>query len=144
MPRLSCRALPAAVCLAALPRLAQAQAAPTPPAPPISTNNTANIFDPNRAPIIVIRIGAHRLVLAEPRPTIPDDLRDSDLNSTFDALFTIHADGTASVKMVSSTGNQTLDALALDAAKRWTFRPATRGGQPVESFLRLRVEFEVS
>lgn len=82
--------------------------------------------------------------VSEPKPAIPDDLRDSDLSTAFDALFTIHTDGTASVKMVSSTGNQTLDALALDAAKRWTFRPATRGGQPVESFLRLRVEFSVS
>jgi protein TonB len=82
--------------------------------------------------------------MSEPKPTIPDDLRDSDLDAAFNALFTIHADGTASVKMVSSTGNQTLDALALNAAKRWTFRPATRGGQPVESFLRLRVEFDVS
>ena len=38
----------------------------------------------------------------------------------------------------------TLDTLALKAVRRWTFRPATRGGQPVESFLRLRVEFSVS
>lgn len=61
MSRLTCRALAlVAACLATLPRaaLAQAPAAPMPPSVPNS-----NIFDPNRAPIIVIRIGAHRLVL---------------------------------------------------------------------------------
>ncbi len=50
----------AAVCLAALPRLAAAQTAP---APTITINGTTNIFDPNTAPVIVIRIGARRLVL---------------------------------------------------------------------------------
>jgi len=59
MPRLPRRArFAAAVCLAALPRLADAQAAP--PAP---TAAHTNIFDPNNAPIIVIRIGTRRLVL---------------------------------------------------------------------------------
>jgi len=82
--------------------------------------------------------------LTQPRPAIPDDLRDADLNAAFEGLFTVRTDGTATVKMVSSTGNSSLDGLALDAARRWTFRPATRDGQPVESFLRLRIEFEVS
>lgn len=82
--------------------------------------------------------------VAQPRPAIPDDLRDADLNAAFEGLFTVRSDGTATVKMVSSTGNPTLDSLALDAARRWTFRPATRDGQPVESYLRLRIEFDVS
>lgn len=81
--------------------------------------------------------------LAQPRPTIPDELRDSDVNAAFEGLFTVHADGTATVKMVSSTGTPALDSLALDAARRWTFRPAMRDGQPVESYLRLRIEFDV-
>jgi len=98
---------------------------PPPPPPPVPTLTAA-------------------VPLSQPKPSIPDDLRDSDLNADFDALFTVHADGSASVKMVSSTGNSALDSLALDSAKRWTFRPATRNGQPVQSFLRLRIEFDVS
>ncbi len=82
--------------------------------------------------------------LSQPRPAIPDALRDADLNAAFEGVFTVRTDGTATVKMISSTGNAALDSLALDAARRWTFRPATRDGQPVESFLRLRIEFDVS
>ena len=109
---------------------------PPAPAPPPPAPKPAPLPPP---PVVTAAVP-----VSEPKPSIPDDLRDSDLSADFNALFTVHPDGSASVKMVSSTGNQTLDALALDAARRWTFRPATRGGQPVESFLRLRVEFSVS
>ena len=60
MPRLLRRVLfLASACLAALPHVALAQSLPS--VPPTVPN--AAIFDPNRAPIIVIRIGVHRLVL---------------------------------------------------------------------------------
>ena len=63
MSRLPCRALAlAAACLAALTSPATAQTPPVPSAVPPGTPNS-NIFDPNRAPVIVIHIGAHRLVL---------------------------------------------------------------------------------
>ena len=63
MPRPPRRArLAAAVFLAVLPRLADAQTAPAPPAPVTNSSNT-NIFDPSRAPLIIIRIGARRYVL---------------------------------------------------------------------------------
>jgi protein TonB len=83
-------------------------------------------------------------VVANPQPALPDDMRASDLSATFRALFTIHPDGTADVKMIDSTGNSELDQLALDAAKQWRFRPATKDGTPIESYLRLDVEFDVS
>ena len=68
MSRLSCRALAlAAACWATLPGVALAQT-PTAAAPPGVPNSA--IFDPNRAPIIVIRIGVHRLVLV-PRTVGP-------------------------------------------------------------------------
>ncbi len=118
-------------------------ASPAPPAPAPSVTPPAPKPAPP-APLPAAPLVTAAVPVSQPKPSIPDDLRDSDLSTDFNALFTVHADGTASVKMVSSTGNQTLDALALDAARRWTFRPATRGGQPVESFLRLRVEFSVS
>jgi hypothetical protein len=68
MPRLLRRAfLAAAVSLAALPRAADAQTAPLPPVSNTthSTTNSSNtnIFDPNRAPLIIIQIGARRYVL---------------------------------------------------------------------------------
>lgn len=80
-----------------------------------------------------------------PQPSIPDDLRTDALDKTFVAEFVVSASGTPSdVKVAQSTGNDELDRLALDTAKKWKFKPATRDGQPIESRIRLHIEFQVS
>ncbi len=119
--------------------------APAPPAaripephPPAS--NPLPAPSPPAAHIPTLRAA---VPLSQPQPEIPDDLRGTELNTTFEGVFRVHADGTATVKTVAGTGNPTLDALALDAARRWKFRPATRDGEPVESYLRLKIEFDV-
>lgn len=107
---------------------------PTPPAPkPV----------PAPPPVAHIPILQAAVPLAQPHPEIPEDLRGSELNTSFEGVFTVHTDGTATVKTVAGTGNSTLDALALDVARHWRFRPAMRDGEPVESYLRLKVEFDV-
>lgn len=113
------------------------QPAPTPaPAPqPVAPAQPT----PPPAPVVV-----DAQLISNPKPTIPDDLLGSDLDTNFWALFTIRPDGTTEVKIIQSTGNQELDSIALQCARQWKFRPATRDGQPVESYERLQVEFQVS
>ncbi|MBV9848656.1 MAG: energy transducer TonB [Armatimonadetes bacterium] len=76
-------------------------------------------------------------------PMLPAQEFAEDAEMIFLALFTIRADGTADVEMVRSTGDEAMDAVALEAARQWTFEPATYGGVPVQSYLRLRIEFEL-
>jgi len=112
--------------------------APTPPpvvTPPVPPKVVAAPAPPP-APVVV-----PAEALLQPRPTLPDDLSVDDIHNDFEALFSISKDGTATAKMLASTGDSRLDALALDAARRWTFRPATVNGQPVDSYRRLRIEF---
>ncbi len=80
-----------------------------------------------------------------PQPTIPDDLRAEALHATFVAEFVVGVDGKpSSVKAAQSTGNDELDRLALETARKWRFKPATRDGQPIESRVRLHIEFQVT
>ena len=81
----------------------------------------------------------------QPQPTIPDELRAEALDKTCIVEFIVGPDGRpTTVRIATSTNVQQLDQLALDAARQWRFRPATRDGQPVESRVRLHIEFQVS
>jgi protein TonB len=80
-----------------------------------------------------------------PQPTIPDDLRSDAIDKTCVAEVTVSETGMpVSVKISQSSGNSELDALAMDTAKRWRFKPATSDGVPVQSTVRLHIEFQVS
>lgn len=81
----------------------------------------------------------------EPKPAIPDDLRADALDKTCVVRFTVSPDGTAAkVEIAQSSGSDELDRAALDAARQWKFKPATRDGEPVESQVNLHIEFQVS
>ncbi len=82
---------------------------------------------------------------SEPQPAIPDDLRDEALDKTCVAEVTVGPDGKPTdAKISQSSGSDELDRLALDAARQWKFKPATRDGAPVESIVRIHIEFQVS
>jgi len=81
----------------------------------------------------------------EPQPAIPEDLRADALDKTCVVRFTVGPDGsTIRVQIAQSSGNNELDRAALDAARQWKFKPATRDGEPVESQVNLHIEFQVS
>jgi protein TonB len=80
-----------------------------------------------------------------PQPSVPDDLRAAALDKTVVVEITVDAEGNSSdVKLAQPTGNDELDRIALETARKWKFKPATRDGQPIESRVRLHIEFQVS
>ena len=116
----------------------------TPPVtpPPTPTPPVAPPPAPVAPPPPHIPVTTAPTVVQEVRPTIPADFAEEHLPVTFRAAFHVHLDGTATVEVLDSTGDKTLDRLALEAAQRWTFRPATEDGKPVDGgCLRLRVDF---
>ncbi len=115
------------------------------PAPPPPTPKPAPPPAPNPAPAPKTPVYTEAEPISSPQPTIPDDLRGEALDKTFVAEFTVEPDGKPSaVKVVQSTGNDELDRLALDTARQWRFKPATKDGEPVQSIVRLHIEFQVS
>ena len=88
--------------------------------------------------------GSAARVISQPMPSLPDDLREDAYQAIAVARFDIHADGTIEVELSKPTQNPRLNALLLEALRKWRFFPAMQGGHPVESHQDVRVHFNVS
>ena len=83
------------------------------------------------------------LAFYAPAPVIPEYLRDKELNTSAVIDFFISAQGTVTPRLVGSTGNEELDAIAVNTAKKWQFRPAEQNHRPIDAKVRLRIIFLV-
>ena len=88
--------------------------------------------------------GSTARVISQPMPALPDDLREDAYQAVAVARFDIHADGTIEVELSRPTQNPRLNALLLEALRKWRFFPAMQGGHAVESHQDVRVHFNVS
>ena len=95
--------------------------------------------DKPHVPVLVAAVATYR-----PEPEIPDEFRSEELDKTTTVLLEILPDGTVGdVNVQSSCGVEELDSVAVNAAKRWKFQPATKDGEPIKSHVRLHVQFKV-
>lgn len=78
-----------------------------------------------------------------PSPAIPEYLRNQNLNTSVVIDFYVSAQGATTPRLVNSSGNEELDAIAIATAKRWQFRPAEKDHKPIDAKVRLRILFEV-
>lgn len=88
---------------------------------------------PNHGPIAIYA----------PSPVIPEYLRDQEFKSIVVIDFMVSALGASSPRLVSSSGNEELDALALKTASLWQFRPAEKDHKPIDAKVRLNIVFQV-
>jgi TonB family protein len=78
-----------------------------------------------------------------PAPVIPNYLRDQNLKTSVVIEFLVTAQGLVTPRLLDSSGNDELDAIAVKTASLWKFRPAAQDNVPVDSKTRLRILFEV-
>jgi TonB family protein len=83
------------------------------------------------------------IVLYSPPPVIPPYLQNQELKTHVVIDFYVNSLGVANPRLVGSSGNEELDAIALETIKKWQFRPAEQEGKPIDSKVRLRIVFEV-
>lgn len=110
---------------------------PTPSLPgPLDEENQTEAgpqIAPNHGPIAVYA----------PTPEIPPYLQNKELKTSVIIEFRISAQGSTTARLVGSSGNEELDAIAIETVKKWQFRAAEKEHQPIESKVRLRIKFEV-
>lgn len=80
--------------------------------------------------------------LNNPPPPYPEECRCRGEQGTVVLKVLVSPRGTAqSVALIRSSGFGPLDRAALDAVRKWRFRPATVGGMPVESYVVVPIRF---
>ena len=86
---------------------------------------------------------ADALAVECPQPEIPASLHEECYKSCCLARFCINHEGKHEVTLVSSSGSDEVDEIALSTLRRWKFKPAMLNGKPVQSVRKIKVEFEV-
>ena len=80
--------------------------------------------------------------LDTPPPQFPLPLACAGIGGQTLLEVEVGAGGTPTrITQLRSSGNEQLDRLAKDAVQGWTFRAATRGGQPVAQTIQVPVNF---
>lgn len=83
------------------------------------------------------------VAIFSPAPKIPSSLQEADLHTSVVIDFLVSADGSAIPRLVGSSGNEELDAIAIASVKKWRFHPAEQDHHPLDAKVRLRILFEV-
>ncbi|MEZ5301678.1 MAG: TonB family protein [Verrucomicrobiales bacterium] len=80
-----------------------------------------------------------------PKPNYPATARRRDEQGTAILLVSVNADGKVSAATLrQSSGFDSLDSAALAAVKRWKFKPAHRGGEPMSSQVAVPIAFSLN
>ncbi|QDU58276.1 energy transducer TonB [Aeoliella mucimassa] len=121
---------------------AEPPATPTPPGAVVesSTPTPASVSSEPASVGLDDQVPAKLLTSAVPQ--YPQEAAQSGWSGRVTLRLHIAADGSVSlVDVVDSSGHELLDKSAIDAVQQWTFHPAQRDGEPVESTAILPVSF---
>jgi TonB family protein len=83
------------------------------------------------------------VAVVAPPPVIPSYFQDKDLNTSVVIEFLVNNQGTATPRLIGSSGNEELDAIALSTVRKWQFKPAEENHKPIDAKIRLRINFQV-
>jgi protein TonB len=80
--------------------------------------------------------------VSRPAPRYPPEALRRSIGGTVRVRAVVAPDGSVErMEVAESSGNRFLDRAAMEAVRRWTFKPAVRGGQAVSAEVILPLEF---
>lgn len=119
--------------------------AATTPAPSPSPSSPSAASPPSLDPV---RVRGSRMTMARVvdrwQPALPEWAREAGLPRYVVLELVIDRTGRLRSSSVLRPAHPELDRLAIEAVTRWTFAPATRDGEPVDSYFNVSVQFESS
>jgi protein TonB len=80
-----------------------------------------------------------------PKPEYPDKAREAGKEGRVILRVLVDAEGRSkSVELNRSSGSDALDRAATETIKRWRFSPARYGERPIESWVRIPIDFRLT
>ena len=77
-------------------------------------------------------------------PAYPADLRKAKIEGVVTLLFLLNEEGRVEDARVENSSRPEFEKPALDAIRKWRFRPGMKDGQAVRTYLRMPMRFRVS
>jgi len=133
---------------AAAEKLAQEQKAAAPTAP---QQSQAQVAADSRPAAPTDQPAPQRVASTDPvmtkyvQPRFPTQAQRTRTEGWVVVGYTVDTEGNVSgVQVVDAQPRHLFDREAVNAVERWKYKPATRGGNPVEAKLQRRIEFKLS
>lgn len=124
---------------------ASVAASPAPRAPTVAGSSTASSRAPSRdAGGVTESAKANASYLHNPKPEYPALAKRRQWEGRVLLKVRVLANGSvAAVSVETSSGHELLDEAALEAVRQWHFVPAKRGGQAVDSWVNVPINFNL-
>jgi protein TonB len=82
--------------------------------------------------------------ISQVAPAYPPELRKSKIEGAVTLLFLLSEEGRVEEARVENSSRPEFEKPALEAIRKWRFRPGTKAGQPVRTYLRIPMRFRVT
>jgi periplasmic protein TonB len=77
-------------------------------------------------------------------PTYPAELRKAKIEGSVTLVFVLSEQGRVEDPRIETSSRAEFEKPALEAIKKWRFRPGVKDGQPVRSYVRMPMKFRIS
>lgn len=82
--------------------------------------------------------------ISQVAPAYPAELRKAKVEGVVTLLFLVSEDGRVEDPRVENSSRPEFEKPALEAIRKWRFRPGTKDGQPVRTYQKLPMRFRIS
>jgi protein TonB len=82
--------------------------------------------------------------ISQVAPAYPPELRKAKIEGLVTLVFVLGDDGRVEDPRVESSSRAEFEKPAIDAIRKWKFRPGMKDGQPVRTYVRLPMRFRVA
>jgi protein TonB len=83
-------------------------------------------------------------IISQVPPAYPPELRKARVEGTVTVVFLLDDEGRVSDPRVEASSRAEFERPALDAVRKWRFKPGVKDGKPVKTYMRLPLRFRVA